>query len=163
MRTYIYSCGSLVIAAALGLFLAHIPFQPYLFLCGGVLTGLGVWIFSKQITYFRGSRMSYGKLVNWKEIPGVGRASSYTRPEIYYYAVVEFEGADGRIHQVTSATGSSPKPRTPIGKRLPVRYNPDKPDEARLDTLFDYWGPAVLILLMGVVTFVVSFKAVHFR
>ncbi len=159
MRTFIYSYGTLVVAAGLGLFLEHIPFQPYLFLCGGALSGLSVWIFYNQIAFFQRSRITYGELVDWKEVTNPRRGSS----RVDYYAVVAFEDGDGTQHQVTSATGCWPKPRTPMGKRFPVRYSPEDPEEARLDTLFDYWGPAVIILLFGVSIFVVSFYAVHSR
>ena len=156
MRTFAYCYASLVIAAAIGLFLEHIPFQPYLFLCGGGLSGLGLSLFYKQINFLIRSRLAYGELVDWKEVevPRGGRGHNYD-----YYAVVAFEDADGRLHRVTSATGSWPKPRTPTGKKYPVRYSPDHPEEARLDTLFDYWGPAVIILAFGIGIFVVSFYA----
>lgn len=160
MRALIYSYGLFITVVALILFLERIPFQPYLFLCGGVLTGLGLRIFYNQIAFFRSSRVTYGKLVNWKEVSGIGRNG---RHKLEYYAVVAFEAADGTQHQLTSATGCSPRPRTPMGKRLPVRYSPENPEDARLDTLFDYWGPPVIILLFGVIVFAISFYAVHSR
>ena len=159
MRSYVFLYGSLVVGAGLGLFLERVPFQPYLFLCGGALSGLGFRIFYNQIAFLKKSRLARGKLVDWKEVP-----STVSRtPRIDYYAVVEFEDADGRSHRVTSATGGWPKPRTPMGTRYPVRYSPENPKEARLDTVFDYWGPAVIILLFGAGVVVTSFYAAHSR
>jgi len=161
MRTFIYAFGLLLVALALVLFWAHIHFQPYLFFCGGGITGLGVWILYQQITFFGRSQLAFGKLIAWNEAPRIGNGG--TPVGSYYYAVVAFETTDGTEHQVTSATGSYPKPKTPLGKKFPVRYNPENPEEARLDTLFDYWGPAVLILILGASSFLVSFHAGHSR
>jgi hypothetical protein len=158
MRPFIYTCALLVIAAMLGLYLGHILFQPYLFICGGALTGLGVWILRTQVIFLRSSRLTYGELIEWKEAP------AFRPGKIpHYYAVVAFQAVDGTQHQVTSATGTWPKPKTPLGKRLPVRYDPENPDGARLDTLFDYWGPPVIITLFGAVVLVISFVAAHAR
>jgi hypothetical protein len=159
MRSYVFSYGSLVVAAGLALFLEHVSFQPYLFLCGGALSGLGFWIFYRQIAFLKESRVARGELVDWKEVP---RTVSRT-PRIDYYAVVEFEDGDGRSHRVTGATGTWPKPRTPMGTRYAVRYSPENPEEARLDTVFDYWGPAVIILMFGAGVIVISFYAAHSR
>jgi len=158
MRTFIYTYGSLLIAAALALFLKHIPFQPYLFLCGGALAGLGLHLFHNQITFLQHSRLTYGELVDWKEVPKPTGSRG-----VDYYAVVNFEDNNGARHQVLSATGIWPKPSTPMGKKYPVRYNFENPDDARLDTLFDYWGPPVIILLFGVSIIVISFYAIHHR
>jgi hypothetical protein len=159
MRSYVILYGSLVVGAGLGLFLEHVPFQPYLFLCGGGLSGLGFRILYNQIAFLKKSRVARGELVDWKEVPSnVNRT-----PRIDYYAVVEFEDADGGSHQVTSATGRWPKPRTPMGTQYPVRYSLENPKEARLDTVFDYWGPAVIILSFGAAIVVISFYAAHSR
>ena len=137
------------------LFFEHIRFQPYLFLVGAALLGLGIWLFRQQVAFLSTTRKAYGRLVDWGEnvdpIPNSGS------PKVHYYAHVVFEAADGSEHYVTSATGQWPKPSTPIGHIYPVRYDPDNPDDARLDTLFDYWGPSVLILCFGAFTLFVAF------
>jgi hypothetical protein len=159
MRSYAFCFGSLFVAAGVALFLRHVPFQPYLFLCGGGLSGLGFWIFGNQVAFLKTSRVASGELVDWKEVANSsGRGSRFD-----YYAVIAFEDADGGSHRITSATGTWPKPRTPMGTRFPVRYRPEAPKEARVDTVFDYWGPGVLIVLFGVVVTVISFYAVQSR
>jgi len=136
------------------LFLAHVHFQPYLYLCGTILSGLGGHLFYRQITFVFRTRKTYGTLVNWDGQTHTDRGAKITD----YYAELEFEAPDGSKHRVRSATGDS-SPAQRIGRRYPIRYDPENPDDARMDTLFDYWGPPVLISLFGGVVLYISFVA----
>jgi hypothetical protein len=97
---------------------------------------LHIWLFLKQWSIFQSTVKTYGKLIGW------GEESSTPNPQFprpYYYAQVAFETPDRSRHQVSSAVGSRPKPKTPMGHPMPVRYDPENPDDARLDTFFDFW------------------------
>jgi hypothetical protein len=155
MRTYIYSYGAVTVGVALLLYFGHVPFQPYLYLCGAVLSGLGISLLYRQLGFILRSRKGYGRLVGWTENSLAVRNSSTAK--VYYYAQIVFEAPDGSEHRITSATGECPKPSTPVGHVYPVRYDPDNPDEARLDTIFDFWGPGSLIFLLGAVALCLSF------
>lgn len=51
----------------------------------------------------------------------------------YYYPVVEFTSADGRHHSAQMAEGSQ-RPSYEVGDEVTVRYNPDHPLEARIQS-----------------------------
>jgi hypothetical protein len=154
-RTYIYSCGSLIVAGGIWLYFEHIHFQPYLYLCGTILSGLGLKLFYRQISFLFRTRKTCGTLVGWHEEMNPTAHGGRVKD---YYAELEFEAPDGSKHQVRSATGSS-SPIKRIARQYPVRYDPQNPDDARMDTLFDYWGPPVLISLFGVGVLYAAFIA----
>jgi hypothetical protein len=153
-RPFLWCYGSVIVAVGLALFFGHIRFQPYLYLCGTVLSGLGIWLFYGQISFLFRTRKTFGTLVSWHEESNPTRRARMTD----YYAELEFEAADGSKHQVRSATGSS-SPTQRIGGRYPVRYDPENPDDARMDTLFDYWAAPALISLLGGIVICVAFVA----
>jgi len=51
----------------------------------------------------------------------------------FHYPVVRFAAQDGRIRDVQLAEGSDP-PSYEVGDEVTVRYNPEKPLEARIDS-----------------------------
>lgn len=51
----------------------------------------------------------------------------------YYYPVVEFTAADGRTRSVQMSEGSNP-PSYETGEEVVVRYNPQKPIDARIQS-----------------------------
>ncbi len=51
----------------------------------------------------------------------------------YYYPVVEFTSADGRQHSAQMTEGSS-APSYEVGDEVTVRYNPEHPLEARIES-----------------------------
>ncbi len=51
----------------------------------------------------------------------------------YYYPVVEFTAGDGRLRSVQMSEGSWP-PSYEVGEEVTVRYNPEHPLEARIES-----------------------------
>jgi Protein of unknown function (DUF3592) len=70
---------------------------------------------------------------------------SKTRDEYgYTYApVFSFTVADGRSYTVTSDVSSNPAGFIE-GESVAVRYQPEDPEKARIHTLFQTWGTAIL-------------------
>lgn len=119
----------------------------FLLVMGLAMAGFGARLAGQRIAFLRRTRRAWGKLDGWKEQPSLRPGSR----EIYYYAEVVFDAADGTTHRVTSATGDGRmcRPSTPIGKPVPVRYNPENPDEASIDTFFNLWAPSLGFLVIG--------------
>ena len=68
----------------------------------------------------------------------------------YTYApVFTFTGVDGKCHTVTSEAGSSP-PGFTEGESVRVRYEPESPENARIHTVFQTWGGALMGAFGGV-------------
>lgn len=66
--------------------------------------------------------------------------------EEYYYPVVEFTAKDGRRRTVQMTEGSS-APSHEVGEDVTVRYNPDRPIEARIQS---FGSSALLWILPGI-------------
>jgi hypothetical protein len=64
----------------------------------------------------------------------------------YYYPVVEYVSADGRSHTVHMTEGSS-APAHEVGDEVTVLYNPERPLEARIQSLGSY---ALMWILPGI-------------
>jgi hypothetical protein len=131
----------------------HLIVTPGVFILGVIVFGFGLWLFCKQVAIFNSTQKTYGRLVSW----GEERPPNPNSPKVYYYAHVVLQTRDGSEHHVASTTGNRGKPKTPIGHPMPVRYDPSNPDDARLDTYFDFWGPSTIIMFFGAVPIVVSF------
>ncbi|WP_346289844.1 DUF3592 domain-containing protein [Sphaerothrix gracilis] len=78
------------------------------------------------------------------------RINSDRRRLTYYFPVVEFYSADGKLHQVQLAEGSSP-PNYEVGEQVTVLHDPAKPVRARIQsfssTLLAWLTPAILALM----------------
>jgi hypothetical protein len=80
-----------------------------------------------------------------------------------YSPVYTFQDADGKQHEIHSSGGSYP-PAYKVGDTVPVLYQPDKPDNAEIDSFLEVWlFPAMLAgfgcidLVIGIVLLVVVF------
>ena len=119
----------------------------YLLIVGASMIGFGARLIYRQITFLLRTKKTSGKLNRWIEVPKLNST------EVYYYAEVVFAAADGTEYRVKGNAGSSPKPRTPIGHVIPIRYDPSNPNDAQFDSLFQLWSaPAAFVLLGGAAT-----------
>jgi len=64
----------------------------------------------------------------------------------FHYPVVRFAARDGRVREVQMAEGSDP-PSYEVGDEVTVRYDPEKPLEARIDS---FGSNALLWILPGI-------------
>ena len=76
--------------------------------------------------------------------------------KIYYAPIVEFTTSDQKTHQFTSGISSTSEPV--IGEAIPILYNPDVPEDAVVENMFDMYGlPGILtafgILFTSIFTF----------
>lgn len=69
--------------------------------------------------------------------------------------IVRFEDRDGVERRFTSSISTS-RPFA-IGAPVPVRYLPDAPDDAAIDTVFRSWGLPLVFLVAGGLTTGVGF------
>jgi hypothetical protein len=69
------------------------------------------------------------------------------------YPVVMFHDSRGQEHEIESTAGQNP-PAYRIGEAVTVLYQPDKPENAKLNTFFDIWGWTIMLVGFGVIVFV---------
>lgn len=65
-----------------------------------------------------------------------------------HFPVFTFTDANGREHTVQSTVGTGGEVYA-VGDALAIRYLPDEPEVARIDTFFGRWGATVLLLVLG--------------
>jgi Protein of unknown function (DUF3592) len=65
-----------------------------------------------------------------------------------YQAVVEFQTREGQTVRWTESMASSPAAGD-VGDQLPMKYNPDDPNEARIARAFRMWFVTMLLSGMG--------------
>jgi Protein of unknown function (DUF3592) len=82
-------------------------------------------------------------------VVGAEKSTSNTDsgPDTDYHPKVRFTTPDGRTVVFTSAFGSDSEPE--LGHPVPVRYDPDNPQQAEWDTAWVWGLPAALGLLGG--------------
>jgi hypothetical protein len=71
-----------------------------------------------------------------------------THHNMYYHAVIEFTTSNGRTVVFTSAQGFESEPD--VGGTVPVRYRPDAPEEAEVDSVVAWLVPLVVGVVLGV-------------
>jgi hypothetical protein len=88
---------------------------------------------------------------------GVDRyAKKHDVEVIFYHPVIRFVTARGQHVTFQATQGSESRPAYQIGQSVGILYNPQHPEDARLDTWFSRWGPVdnllfgFLFLLLGI-------------
>jgi hypothetical protein len=79
---------------------------------------------------------------------GIGTWAPTFIPNTLYHPRVRFTMPDGRTVVFTSALGS-PDSEPELGHPVPVRYHPDNPQQAQVDTPWGWMLPGALGLLGG--------------
>jgi hypothetical protein len=113
---------------------------------GGVmLVGAGRR-FARRRTFVRHSAVTTGTIVRLTE--------NREREEISYVPTVKFTTPSGREVTFDSEMGSS-MDAGQVGDTVAVRYRPDQPHVAEINSFMSLWGLTVLLGVLGVVfTFV---------
>lgn len=80
-----------------------------------------------------------------------------------YSPVYTFQDPEGKQHEIHSSGGNYP-PAYKVGDTVPVLYQPDKPDNAKIDSFLEVWifpamfaGFGCIDLFVGLVLLVVVF------
>ena len=69
--------------------------------------------------------------------------------------LVTFATASGEAIEFKSSRSERPNPYT-VGQRVAVRYLPEDPNSADLESVASGWMPLVIVLVMTVVAFTVA-------
>lgn len=77
----------------------------------------------------------------------VGEIRQPDESRIYHFPQVSFRTHDGREVVFQSQLGSSVPAR--MGESLPVRYVPERPEQAEVDTFASRWLPTIVFGALG--------------
>jgi Protein of unknown function (DUF3592) len=102
---------------------------------GGFAFGALFWI--PAMSFYYGSAVTVGQVVSFVE-------RSTSEGGTSFHPVFSFSDSAGQSYSVTNSLGASP-PDVSQGQSVPVRYRPQRPSEARIDSFFSRWGVPLLI------------------
>jgi len=111
-------------------------------LIGGAMLILAGRQFARRRDFVRHSAVASGTIVALTE--------NREREEISYFPTVKFQTPSGREVTFQSEMGSSAQAGR-IGDIVAVRYRPDQPEVAEIDSLMSLWGVPLLSGGLGAV------------
>jgi hypothetical protein len=111
---------------------------------GGIFFLAGVGFLLEGIVFKSRALSAEGVITGFKEREG---------DSVTYSPVFEFSDASNNIHRVASDSSSNP-PMGKVGDRVKVLYEPQSPDNARIDDAFFLFISPALFLFVGIGTLV---------
>jgi hypothetical protein len=117
--------------------------MDYFSLCiGSVFILAGMYLIVNILLFNRNTVLTYGIVLR-------------NERKRTYYPVVEFVDASEQSHTFTDDFGSSPEAHQP-GSRVRVRYHPEFPHKARVETRWR-WMFVLIFILAGIFILLLSF------
>ena len=107
---------------------------------GAILLVLAGWMAAKKRAFVRGSITAPGDVVALVNV--------WDGSEVSHFPKVLFRTDAGRDVTFQSEMESNPQARR-VGEKVRVRYRPDQPQSAEIDTFFSLWGAPLLFGLLG--------------
>ena len=105
----------------------------------GILELLGaIYLYSSTSEF-----LTKAKAVNGKVIELVA-LSSINNNSMTYSPVFQFTDQSGKTHTIQSASSSNP-PSYEVGEEVKIFFNPENPNEAKLNEIFDLWGASIIL------------------
>lgn len=111
-------------------------------LVGGVMLVAAARQFARRRSFLRHSAIASGTIVALTE--------NRDGDEISYFPTVRFQTPSGREVRFQSEMGASSKAGR-IGHIVAVRYRPDQPHVAEIDSFMSLWGLTLLFGVLGAV------------
>jgi len=125
---------------------------------GGLPVGIVVLGIGLGILYFLGWRWyTFTRNRITGMLPAEGRVveivprtstGSRRRDRTSFYPIIEFRTAEGQLIRFEGRSGSNP-PSYRIGDAVRVRYNPQLPQDAYIDSWWELWSPVVIATGVG--------------
>ncbi|WP_343560151.1 DUF3592 domain-containing protein [Kiloniella sp. b19] len=118
-----------------------VRFAATLFFAFGFGWAIHTW------SYLDDALRADGEVVDIVAIENTAKDSDKQRQTLYF-PVVRFMTRDGRAINFQAGTGSQ-SPIHSAGDPVTILYNPEAPEDARLDDFASLWGPALAMAAMG--------------
>jgi len=113
---------------------------------GLYLVTVAVRLFARQREWRSRAITAEGKIVGFEQ----ERSSSTKDQRPYFAPVVTFTAANGQSIQFKSSTSVRPNPYT-IGQQVAVRYLPENPEGADLESSASSWLPLIAVIVLAAV------------
>lgn len=124
---------------------SRITFSEFFF----IVSGLGLLFLGYQLLTGTQQRIETAVKAQGTVVEIVSRrTTSGGERKTYFYPVVEFRTPAGDVIRFTeSSTGSNP-PSYRVGQTVNILYNPQTPQDARIDS-WDLWIPSIIAMSVG--------------
>ena len=110
-------------------------------LVGLALIAGGIWML-----YQRSDTSLLGERAEGTVVRLIEKAEPGETPVIYPF--FKFKAENGKTYTVKGGVGSNPAAYT-VGEKLSVVYDPDRPQDAHIDSFTELWLAPLVLLLMG--------------
>ena len=117
-------------------------------LVGGAMLVAARWQFTRRRAFVQDSAIASGTIVELIEERVRNTTSGSMNDEISYFPKVKFQTPSGREVTFQSETGRGWKAGQ-IGRTVAVRYRPDQPDVAEIDSFMSLWGVTLVLGVVG--------------
>lgn len=125
-----------------------LKFVPIIFgIVGVALLGTGGWLAIGTINFKSAAAITDGIVLR---LDRRYSTDSDGNSGYLYYPVVQFTSSSGGAVEFRGSTGASP-PVYRKGERVTVLYNPETPDNARIDSFTDLWLGSLITGTIGLV------------
>ena len=115
---------------------------PILAAAGALVLAVGLFLIFRLRSFLARAVSTQGQVIDLV-------SSSTTEGGTTHYPRVEFTGADGTSHSFQHDVGSNP-PAFDVGESVPVRYDPDDPEKAKIAKVLSLWTEPVLVTAVGI-------------
>lgn len=106
------------------------------------MVALGLFFLLRTIAFLRGAVATQGTVVGMEQYPGDHGPT--------YSPVVECVRPNGQPQRFTEESSSS-HPGLQVGDAVPVKFDPERPESARIDQPFRMWGLPAFFFLLGAI------------
>ncbi len=112
----------------------------YFVIVGILIFLLGLYLLYRRFYFLKHSKLAEGKILSYEQ--------RKFDNSIVYHPVITFKLEDGHISTFTSVAGSGWK-QFPEGQTISVRYLPEKPQEAFINSFLHFWAAPVGCMVLG--------------
>jgi hypothetical protein len=117
----------------------------------GMLVGSG-WTMGTTLKFRKSAQTTEGQIVSYDTEVSESRSNGRTKRTTMYRAIYEYRDLSGTTHQAKASSSSSSKGYA-VGAKVPVRFMPNNPDDARIDSFMENWFAPLILGGLGIVFF----------
>jgi hypothetical protein len=134
--------------------------KPKSSILNGVLLFIGGLAFLSGSAYIINDRLAFLSNSSKAEATIIDQESRRGRDKTTYYPVISFQDDNGQTITFTSEVGSSSQFDYVKGDKVNVRYNQEKPQNAKISSFLVLWGLPASLLVLSFVLLVVGGKII---
>jgi len=126
-------------------------------LVGLVLLGIAVFLFLKTKRLLSVGKTAKGKIVDVVKKESQDQdEEGFSSTSTTYYPVIEFKTVTGQVIKFEAGVGRSNQNAYEIGHTVDVIYDPNKPQDAKINSFLQLWFVPLILGVIGLIVIVVA-------